>query len=200
MSAGGLDTVSSPAFTDEESTRYRAAGWWSDVTLSDAVRANARHHPDRAAYIDHPSRSLTWNEFDSAATALAEQLIGAGVRPGDRVAVWHGDSAAIHVLFVAVERCGAVVVGIGARSGSREVTAILSNSRSTMLIGDRERIEAAVLAEFALPILELTHHDGRPRLNADTVPVALRSQRPLGTDDVFLINSTSGTTGLPKCV
>ena len=200
MSAGGLDTVSSPAFTDEESTRYRAAGWWSDVTLSDAVRANARHHPDRAAYIDHPSRSLTWNEFDSAATALAEQLIGAGVRPGDRVAVWHGDSAAIHVLFVAVERCGAVVVGIGARSGSREVTAILSNSRSTMLIGDRERIEAAVLAEFALPILELTHHDGRPRLNADTVPVALRSHRPLGTDDVFLINSTSGTTGLPKCV
>src|SRR5947209_18792310 len=120
MSAGGLDTVSSPAFTDEESTRSRAAGWSLDVTLSEAVHANARHHPQRAAYIDHPSGPLTWREFDSAATALAEQLAGAGVRPGDRIAVWHGDSAAIHLLFVAVERCGAVVVGIGVRSGSRE--------------------------------------------------------------------------------
>ena len=71
----------------------------------------------------------TWREFDAAATALAEQLAGVGVGRGDRVAVWHGDSAAIHVLFVAIERCGAVVVGIGARAGTREVAAILDNSK-----------------------------------------------------------------------
>ena len=45
MSAGGLDTVGSPAFTDEESARYRAAGWWSDLTMSDAVRRNAEQSP-----------------------------------------------------------------------------------------------------------------------------------------------------------
>ena len=82
MSAGGLDTVGSPAFTDEESARYRAAGWWSDLTLSDAVRRNAEHRPDRAAYVDHPGGSLTWREFDVAATALAEQLAGIGVMRG----------------------------------------------------------------------------------------------------------------------
>ena len=42
MSVSGLDTVSSPAFTDEDSARFRAAGWWSDATLSDAVRRNAQ--------------------------------------------------------------------------------------------------------------------------------------------------------------
>jgi acyl-CoA synthetase len=205
MSAGDVDTVGSPAFTDEESGRYRSAGWWSEVTLSDAVRRNAECSPGRPAYVDHPGGSWTWREFDLAATALAEQLTGAGVTPGDRIAVWHGDSAAIHLLFVAVERCGAVVVGIGTRAGNREVAAILRSSGATMLIGDRRRNEAAALAaagvaEFAIPILELTHDDGAPRLNVDTAATALGSGRQLGPDDVFLINSTSGTTGLPKCV
>src|ERR1700739_3327062 len=123
MSAGGLDTVSSPAFTDEDPARFRAAGWWSDATLSDAVRRNAESSPDRPAYIDRPGASLTWREFDYAASDLAGQLARVGVARGDRVAVWHGDSAAIHVLFVAIERCSAVVVGIGARAGTRAVAA-----------------------------------------------------------------------------
>jgi acyl-CoA synthetase len=205
MSAGGLDTMGSPAFTDEESGRYRAAGWWSDLTLSDAVRRNAEHHPDRAAYIDHPGNSFTWREFDVAATALAEQLAGIGVIRGDRIAVWHGDSAAIHVLFIALERCGAVVVGIGARAGAREVAAILHSSRSTMLISDLQRSDAATQAvagvtDFAVPVLQLTHADGTPRLDVEAAATTLSSGRQLSPDDVFLINSTSGTTGLPKCV
>jgi len=203
MSAGGLHTVGSPAFTDEESAHYRAAGWWSDATLSDAVRCNAERYADRAAYIDHPGGSLTWREFDGAATALAAQLAGVGVSRGDRVAVWHGDSAAIHVLFVALERCGAVVVGVGARAGSREVAAILRSSRSKMMITDAQRNEAAAKVDFAvpvLPVLQLTQADGAPRLDVEAAATTLRSGRQLSPDDVFLINSTSGTTGLPKCV
>jgi acyl-CoA synthetase len=202
MSAGGLDTVGSPAFTDEDSARYRAAGWWSDSTLSDAVRRNAEHSPDRCAYADDPGTALTWREFDDSADALAEQLAGVGVERDDRVAVWHGDSAGIHVLFVAIERCGAVVVGIGARAGTREVAAILRSSRPKLLISDEQRGDAAtrVAAEFPVPWLVLTHDADFPRLNIDATPRAVRVGSQLGPDDVFLINSTSGTTGLPKCV
>jgi acyl-CoA synthetase len=202
MSAGGLDTVGSPAFTDEESARYRATGWWSDSTLSDAVRHNAEHSPYRCAYADDPGLAMTWREFDSSARVLAEQLAGAGVLPGDRVAVWHGDSTAIHVLFVAIERCGAVVVGIGARAGTREASAILLSSQPKLLISDQQRSDAAtrVAAEFPVPSLVLTHDADVPRLNSDAKPGAVRVESQLGPDDVFLINSTSGTTGLPKCV
>jgi acyl-CoA synthetase len=202
MSAGGLDTVGSPAFTDEDSARYRAAGWWSDSTLSDAVRRNAEHSPDRCAYADDPGTALTWREFDDSADALTEQLAGVGVERDDRVAVWHGDSAGIHVLFVAIERCGAVVVGIGARAGTREVAAILRSSRPKLLISDEQRGDAAtrVAAEFPVPWLVLTHDADFPRLNIDATPRAVRVGSQLGPDDVFLINSTSGTTGLPKCV
>jgi acyl-CoA synthetase len=202
MSAGGLDTMGSPAFTDEDSARYRAAGWWSDSTLSDAVRRNAEHSPDRCAYADDPGTALAWREFDDSADALAEQLAGVGVGRGDRVAVWHGDSAAIHVLFVAIERCGALVVGIGARAGSREVTAILHSAQPKLLISDQQRSDAAtrVAAEFPFPSLVLTHDADFPRLNIDAKPGAVRVESQLGPDDIFLINSTSGTTGLPKCV
>ena len=202
MGAGGLDTVGSPAFTDEESARYRAAGWWSESTVSDAVRLNAQRSPDRCAYADDPGTALTWREFDHSADALAQQLAGLGVERGDRVAVWHGDCAAIHVLFVAIERCGAVVVGIGARAGTREVAAILRSSRPLLLISDPQRADAAtrVAAEFPVPSLVLTDDANVPRLNTDVKPRALSVGAQLGPDDVFLINSTSGTTGLPKCV
>jgi acyl-CoA synthetase len=203
MSTGGLDTVGSPAFTDEESARYHAAGWWSDMTLSDAVARNAEQFSERLAYVDHPGGSFTWRQFDSAATALAEQLAGAGISPGDRIAVWHGDSAVVHLLFVAVERCGAVVVGIGARAGTREVVAIMHNSRPKMLISDPQRRDAAAHATAGradFPVLVLADGDRGPRLSIDAEPAPLPINTALGSDDVFLINSTSGTTGLPKCV
>jgi acyl-CoA synthetase len=197
-----METAGSPAFTDEDSARFRAAGFWSDTTLSDAVRRNAEHSPNRLAYVDHPGMSLTWRRFNCAATDLAEHLAGAGVAPGDRVAVWHGDSAALHVLFLAIERCGAVVVGIGARAGTREVSAILRSSRPKILISDEQRrgAAAAVAAELSLPTLGLTADAGTPLLNVRVPPKALAVDARLGPDDIFLINSTSGTTGLPKCV
>jgi len=202
MSAGGLDTVGSPAFTDEDSARFRAAGWWSDATLSDAVRSNAENSPEQPAYVDHPGVSLNWREFDRIASSLAERLAGIGVVRGDRVAVWHGDSAAIHVLFVAIERCGAVVVGIGARAGTREVAAILRSSRPKILIRDQERSGAAAVVADECPVstLVLGGDAGAPQLEVDAEAKALGVDSRLGPDDVFLINSTSGTTGLPKCV
>ncbi|WP_409437176.1 AMP-binding protein [Mycobacterium sp. SMC-14] len=180
----------SPAYTAAEAAHYHAVGWWSQATLSDAVRRNAQQFPARDAYVDYLGAGMTWQEFDTAAQELAARLAGTGVRPGHRIAVWHRDSAAIHVLFVAIERCGAIVVGIGARAGLREVAAILAASQAQLLITDEQRHAAAGGLEIetrSIDELRLATEIGVPGPQ-------------LGPDDVFLINSTSGTTGLPKCV
>ncbi len=200
MTAGALSITRSPAFTAGDAAAFRAAGWWTDSTLSDAVRRDAAQSPDRAAYIDHPDGALTWREFDAAATALAGQLAGYGIGRGDRVAVWHGDTAAIHVLFVAVERCGAVVVGIGARAGTREVAHLLGVTEPRVLISDQQRRTVAAEAKLPVPVLVLNRAGAALRLDVDVPATAPGVESPLGPDDVFLINSTSGTTGLPKCV
>ena len=91
--------VDAAAVTSAEAARYRAAGWWSDTTLSDCVRRNATSSTDKPAYVDFaleaPARVLTWSEFDRAATNLAAQLQALGVTPGECVAVWHRDSSEI---------------------------------------------------------------------------------------------------------
>ena len=196
------------AVTNAEAAQYRAAGWWTDVTLSECVARNAASTPAKPAYIDFfldsPDRVLTWSEFDHAATNLAHRLLALGVAAGGGVAVWHKDSSALHVLLVAIERCGAVAVGLGARAGVREVTAILRTARPTLMVSDVERLvraaQAAGDADPALRVVALD--DGSSDLCVDTTarPGATVGLSPVGPDDVFLINSTSGTTGLPKCV
>ncbi|WP_273735771.1 class I adenylate-forming enzyme family protein [Mycolicibacterium septicum] len=189
-----------------DAAHYRSAGWWSDRTISQTVRGHALAHPDKPAYVDHPAATYTWREFDEAATSLAAQLAGAGVAPGDRVAVWHGDTAAIHVLFVAVERCGGVVVGIGARAGTREATQILRTTEPRMLVSDAARQASAqatvagLAPQLDIAAVVLRTEQGGLFIDTRTPPRAPDDAAAVGPDDVFLINSTSGTTGLPKCV
>src|SRR5437868_6653672 len=177
-----------------DAAHYRAAGWWSDRTLSQTVREHALTQPDKPAYVDYPATTFTWREFDCAASLLAAQLAGMGVRPGDRIAVWHGDTAAIHVLFVAIERCGAVVVGIGARAGTREATQILRTTQPRQLISDAARHSSALTTVSGLtPEISAQVLDG---LSLDTDSPSRPPAAGVGADEVFLINYTSGTTGL----
>ena len=197
--------VDAAAVTSAEAAQYRAAGWWTDITLSECVAHNAASTPDKPAYVefslDAPDCALTWSEFDHAATNLAHQLLELGVAPGAGVAVWHKDTPAIHVLLVAIERCGAIAVGLGARAGVREVAAILRTTQPTLVVSDADRLAAArQAAEDADPALRVVAVGKDLDIDTTPRPDTLSSLSPVGPDDVFLINSTSGTTGLPKCV
>ena len=108
--------------------------------------------------------------------------------------------------WVAIERCGAVAVGLGARAGVREVAQILRTARPSLLVSDSERLEparqAAARAGLDPPIRAVALGDRPDELSVDARPRLHTATclSPVGPDDVFLINSTSGTTGLPKCV
>jgi non-ribosomal peptide synthetase component F len=132
--------VDAAAVTSAEAAQYRAAGWWTDITLSECVARNATSAPDKPAYVefslDSPDSVLTWSEFDHGATNLAHRLLELGVGPGAGVAVWHKDTPAIHVLLVAIERSGAVAIGLGARA---------ARARSRRSCGPRGRLSSSAM-------------------------------------------------------
>ena len=127
---------------------------------------------------------MTWSEFDHAATNLAHRLLALGVAPGDRVAVWHKDTSAIHVLLVAIERCGAVDGWARrargrARGGADPADRAAGARWSATSSGSQSAQQAAADADPALRVVALgddspTAIDTTPRPDGDERPVARR--------------------------
>ena len=120
------------------------------------------------------------------------------------------DGPGVHAAFVGIERAGLVVVGIGHRAGDREIAHLLSLTGATVLVTvarHRGRTAAQLRDDLAvlgaeLDRLVLLDVDGAV-VDAGLPEGARGGDRPFAAPDpdaLFLLNSTSGTTGLPKCV
>jgi acyl-CoA synthetase len=194
-----------PRLIKEPSAEYVEAGWWSAEPLSEIVRRQATRSPDTLAYVDG-ARRWTWAEYDAAATRLARVLVGAGLAPGDRVAVHLPDSGLLHAAYVAGERAGVVTVGIPSRATAREVGQLVERTTARALVCTEAPPEAAdggaELAVVVAPTGEDLRVQALSANGADARPVVEDdlAGRALGPNDLWLLNFTSGTTGLPKAV
>jgi acyl-CoA synthetase len=196
----------------ELQAEYRANGWWSDQTLADHVRGHARERPDGAAFTTI-NGGLTWSQYDMTSDRLGQLLIDIGLEPGDRVGIRLPDTPSYHVAQLGCEKAGIVVVGLPARAGQREIEQLLAKTGAAAIISHRThrgepttdigRELPGVRHHVVVPAFE-TQPDGE--LLVDDEPRTphpdreLLNARQLGPDDLWLINSTSGTTGVPKCV
>jgi acyl-CoA synthetase len=193
--------------------KYRADGWWSDERHADRIRKLAAERPNDPAYITETAR-FSWKDYDQASDRVAAALLELGLARGDRVAVVLPDGPAVHAALVGVEKAGLVAVGIGARAGDRELSHLLTRTAARALITheiQRGRpaselkkavAEQGAVLEHLVLVPDFASRD-QPIL-VDGVASAAASPVPLelgiGPDELFLLNSTSGTTGLPKCV
>lgn len=188
-----------------DAARHRAAGWWDDDTVGDHVRRARERRPDGAAFVTATTR-MTWAQYDDAATGLAASLAAAGLERGQHVAVLLPDGPTAHVAYLAAERAGLVVIGVAARSGVQEIVHLLRLAEADALLTHAEPRGLALDA-----LLARLRAEGLPRLRSVVVPdladppaapapASLDPTRRLAPGDTFLLNSTSGTTGLPKCV
>jgi len=194
---------------------YRAQGWWGDRTLAERIRELSRERPDDPAFITAEGR-FSWRDYDRASDRIAGALIQAGHGPGDRVAVVLPDNPAVHAALVGIEKAGLVAVGIGARAGDREIAHLLGRTGARTLVTHetlrgrpaedlrRELTQRESGLERLMLVPDFVSDPTRPIL-LDGKPMdgsqAHAPAQPLMTPDrLFLLNSTSGTTGLPKCV
>lgn len=194
--------------------RLKEVGDWGDESFASMIARHARERPDAVAFTTLDER-MTWAQYDSRSTHVAAALLGVGLEPGERVAVIYPDGPTVHAIFVGVEKAGLTIVGIGPRAGLQEMEHLMRVTGATALVSppthrDIEMTEA--VSQLRDRGLDVRHHvtidpeePNEPRVDGARVPLesgveeAIR-QRHLGVGGLWLINSTSGTTGLPKCV
>ena len=176
-------------------------------SLANVIDARARETPGAAAFLGGES-PFSWADYAERSDRLAGALAARGLQPGDRVGVVLPDGPGVHAAFVGAEKAGLVVVGIGARAGRDEIRHLLRVTGARALLSPsvhRDVDMAALCAELRDRGLPLRHHLRVTGELEDWEPAGPRAsatlpERRLAPDDLFLLNSTSGTTGLPKCV
>ncbi len=183
-------------------------------TISAALRAAAEQDPTLPAVIDQGA-TWTFAELDAEVDRIASALLGTGLGPRERVALWAPNSPRWIVASFAVYRIGAVLVPISTRYRGTEAADILRRSGATALLAANDFLRPspaemldgeAGLERCALRIAISGDAPGTWRsweqLLDGTCPTdaALVRERESAINDADISDLifTSGTTGRPK--
>ncbi len=166
-------------------------------------RAARSHWADRPAF-HFEGDTRTYAELRVRSLRLANGLLDLGVAPGDRVAVLLGNRHEWPETLFAVAAMGAVSVPVNVLLRADEVTHLIADSGSTVLIADAlgERLLADVpnLPATVIRVGDVTVPAGASAHDyEDLIAGATDSVPPgPGLNDLCILYYSSGTTGLPK--
>jgi fatty-acyl-CoA synthase len=139
---------------------WDAEGWSEAVTIGDLLLRQAERTPDADALV-FPAERLSYAELAARARRIARGLIGAGLRPGDRVGYLMANSPETVAALYGIALAGGVIVPINTRYRARELPFVIGNAQlSIILTSDRidDYVDLLALLEEALPQLEETEH------------------------------------------
>src|SRR5438128_9555671 len=92
-----------------QAVEYLRTGAWIDSRVGDALRATARNHPDRLAFISD-ERSITFVELDAATDRLGAALLDSGLATGDRALFQMGTNVDTAIALLACFKAGVIPV------------------------------------------------------------------------------------------
>jgi acyl-CoA synthetase len=193
----------------EAAARYYAEGLWHQETLYTLLAGHAARRPDDFALRDG-TRRLTWAELKAIVDAVAADLDAAGLKRGERVAVWLPNRVEAVTVLLACSRQGYVCNPSLHRNYTvAEIIELLTRTRAAALFAqpgygaDAHRADIFAAAA-ALPSLRRVYSLGDGPANAALFPppAAPGALPPVDTnpDKVTYLAFTSGTTGTPKGV
>ena len=179
----------------------------SQPNLVAFLEETARTRADHVAVVEPGAGEITYRDFDMLSNRLRDQLVAAGVQPGDRVGIFLPKSIDALAAIFGILKAGAAYVPVDpgappARGayilGDCEVKAVLAQAEDA----DALRVELDVLG--ASPQLLILDGTGggeslRRYLEAENPAPAPETVSP-APDDLAYILYTSGSTGKPKGV
>jgi acyl-CoA synthetase len=193
----------------EAARRYYAAGLWRADTLYTLLMKHAARRPDDFALRDG-TRRLTWSALLAMVDAVAADLDDAGLKRGERVAVWLPSRVESVAVLLACSRQGYVCnPSLHQNYTVAEIVALLARTRAAALFAQPGYGADAMTADIFAAVGELSslrrvYSLGDGPANAAPFPAAdnARPLPPVDTnpDKIVYLAFTSGTTGTPKGV
>ncbi|MCW2583912.1 MAG: acyl-CoA synthetase, partial [Klenkia sp.] len=131
-------------------------------TVDDVLRRSAGRSPDRVA-LRFADRSWTYAELDAAVTRAAGVLLSTGLEPGDRVAAYGRNSDAYLLGYLGCARAGLVHVPVNYALTGEELSYLLDQSGSRLVLVDpalRGALDAVLPDVPADQVLSLRDTEG----------------------------------------
>jgi long-chain acyl-CoA synthetase len=171
------------------------------LSIVDGVRGFAAAQPGVAAVIDG-DRVQTYAELDERSSRVAQALLGAGLVPGDKVAVLLGNRLEYCEVAAGLAKAGLVMVPLNPRMTAPEVDYIVGHSGARALVlddalsGIADGVAPGMHQVLAMSGTQLgpSYEDALAAARSDDPRVAIAETDP------FCVAYTSGTTGKPKGV
>jgi 2,3-dihydroxybenzoate-AMP ligase len=199
----------------EFATRYRAEGYWEDITLWRMIERVITHSPDKTAIID-PGGAISYRDLGVRVEQLAMQFRERGFMPGERVVLQLPNSLDFIVTFLALARVGVVPVLILPAHRHLEVGHVIAHSEAAAYIAparwhdyDYRPMAAEMRRQFetlrTIFIAGDALSDQTPLSDLTGAPAPADARRRLeqitpSPDDVSHMLLSGGTTGLPKLI
>lgn len=171
------------------------------LVLRDLLAPALARHRKRVAVVAQ-GESWTYGDLEQAAQTRAAALTGAGVGPGDRVAVLLPNSAEYVVTDLAIALLGATKVALNGMLSVAEQVHILWDAQvcACVLTADRLPVVDAVRTRGLSPAIYLSGDDGIAPMTSAELPPPVTPADTLSPHGEAMIMYTGGTTGLPKGV
>jgi acyl-CoA synthetase (AMP-forming)/AMP-acid ligase II len=175
-------------------------------TLADIPRRHVHDRPQSIA-LAFEGRETTYAQLERHSNQVANGLLSAGVRPGERIAYLGKNGDRYFEVLLGAAKVGAVMVPIGWRLTPAEAAAILADCEARMVfVGPEGSAQAeSALALRPNPVVVIAMQ-GAPPPGASAYEAwreaagVDEAKAVVGPHDIVLQLYTSGTTGRPKGV
>ncbi|MBO1537086.1 non-ribosomal peptide synthetase, partial [Pseudomonas sp. OA65] len=165
------------------------------LCIQQLFEEQVRRTPDTCALLDS-RQSLSYAELNAQANGLAQQLIAAGVLPGDLVAICVERGVAMITGLLGILKAGGAYVPLDPTYPAERLAAIIEDARPRLLLADPVGRAAVGTLQEGTRYLAIERALATSSSNRDPQPDSVG----LTPEHLAYVIYTSGSTGKPKGV